>query len=264
MKINSYLRAESVEEAYKVLSENQDSTVIAGGAWLKLMPKTIGTAVDLAGLGLDGIQETEDEYEIGCMATLRQVEKYEPFETMCGGIISNSASNIMGVTVRNIATIGGTVSGKYGFSDLLPTLLALDAELTFFKQGRVKLADHINETGSKRDILTHIHIRKNDGHGWFYTLKNTAIDFPILNCAVVKDSMGAKICLGARPYKAALAVKAMDYINECKNPGKEQFVKAAGIAADELKFGKNQRGSAEYRKELCRSFVKRGLTEVMS
>lgn len=264
MKINSYFKAESVEQAYKVLEENRDAAIIAGGAWLKLMPKTIGTAVDLTGLGLDEIWETETEYEIGCMTTLRQVEKFEPFKTMFGGILSESASNIMGVTVRNIATIGGTAAGKYGFSDLLPVLLALDSDLKLYKGGRVKFSDYLKETGFSQDILTHVCIKKSKDCGWFYTMKNTAIDFPILNCAITVGDRGVKICIGARPYKAALAEKAMDYINSCDNPGKEQFKKAADIAADELKFGKNQRGSAEYRKELCRSFVFRGLTEVMS
>ena len=264
MKINSYLKAESVKQAYKVLEENRDAAIIAGGAWLKLMPKAIGTAVDLAGLGLDEITETDGEYKVGCMVTLRQVEKFEPFKIMFGGILSESVSNIMGVTVRNIATIGGTVAGKYGFSDFLPVLLALDADLDFYKRGRVKFSDFLDETGFTRDILTHVYIKKSKSRGWFYTMKNTAIDFPILNCAVTTCDKGVNICVGARPYKAEFAKKAMEYIGGCDNPGKEQFVKAADMAADELKFGKNQRGSAQYRRELCRSFVLRGLTEVMS
>jgi len=264
LKIDSYLKAKSVEEAYKVLKENKDAAVIAGGAWLKLMPKTIGTAIDLKGLGLDEITETDNEIVIGCMATLRQVEKYEALQEQYDGIISKSASSIMGVTVRNIATIGGTVAGKYGFSDLLPTLMVVDAELEFYKRGRVKLSEFMNEKGFADDILTHIYIKKVKSRGWFETMKNTAIDFPIINSAVIKSPEGYCIVIGARPYKAAYAIKSMEFINACKNPGTDEIAQAADIAADEMKFGKNQRGSAEYRKELCRTFVKRGLTEVIS
>ena len=264
MKIDSYQKVDSVNKAYELLLEQPGAAVIGGGAWLKLMPKTIGTAIDLTGLDLDGIEETEKEYVIGSMVTLRQVEKFKPFSALYDGILSKSAGSIMGVTLRNIATIGGTVAGKYGFSDLLPVLMAMGAKVRFHKRGMVRLVDFMNETASANDILTHIHIAKTDGRGWFYTMKNTAIDFPILNAAVAMSPDGYKIVVGSRPYKAVLAEKAMEYINGISTPGKEEIVKASDIAAEELKFGKNQRGSAEYRTELCRTFVKRGLAEVMS
>ncbi len=264
MKIDSYLKAESVEEAYEVLIKNKGATIIAGCAWLKLMPKTIGTAIDLNDLGLDEISESDNEIVLGCMVTLRQIEKCKSLQEQYDGIISLSASSIMGVTVRNIATIGGTVAGKYGFSDLLPTLMVVDAELEFYKRGRVKLSEFMSETGFKEDILTHVCIKKTKGRGRFETMKNTAMDFPILNSAVIKSPEGYRIVIGARPYKAAFALKSMEFINTCKTPGADEIAQAADIAADEMKFGKNQRGSAEYRKELCRTFVKRGLTEVIS
>jgi CO/xanthine dehydrogenase FAD-binding subunit len=264
LKIDSYRKVGSVEEAYDLLVGQPGASVIAGGAWLKLMPKNIGTAIDLSGIGLDSIEETEDEFVIGSMVTLRQLETFEPFSTLYDGILVKSAGSIMGVTVRNIATIGGTVSGKYGFSDLIPALTATDAILEFHIKGSVKLVDFMNEASSEKDILTRIHIKKPGGRGWFHTLKNTAIDFPVLNAAVTKTGNGCIIVVGARPYKAAAAVKAMEYINGCKSVGESEMEKAAEIAAGELKFGKNQRGSAKYRKELCRTFVKRGLMEVMS
>lgn len=263
MKIDSYLKAQSIDAAYKTLIETPGAEIIAGGAWLKLMPKRIEVAIDLGGLGLDEITESENEIEIGCMATLRQVEKHEAFSKLYNGIISKSAGSIMGVTVRNIATIGGTICGKYGFSDILPVLMAVDAKLNFFKRGRIGLTEFMNETGSVQDILTHIYIKKEDAHGYFTTMKNTAIDFPILNAAVVAFPGRCRIVVGSRPYKAALAEKAMDFINGCTPADTKDILVAADIASEELKFGANQRGSGEYRKELCRTFVKRGLTEVL-
>ncbi len=264
MKIDSYLKAESIEEAYKVLKENNDAAIIAGGAWLKLMPKTIGIAVDLKDLGLNEITETDNEIILGCMATLRQVEKYKLLQEQYDGIISLSASSIMGVTVRNIATIGGTISGKYGFSDMIPALMAVDAKLKFYNRGIVKLSEFMEEKGFAEDILTHVYIKKVKGRGWFETMKNTAIDFPILNSAITKSPEGYRIVIGSRPYKAVNAIKSMEFINDCKAPGADEIAQAADIAVDEIKFGKNQRGSEEYRKELCRTFVKRGLTAVIS
>ncbi len=35
------------------------------------------TVIDLSGLGLDQIEETEDEFRIGCMCSLRQLELHK-------------------------------------------------------------------------------------------------------------------------------------------------------------------------------------------
>ena len=95
--------------------ETSGAEIIGGGAWLKMMPKRISEAIDLSGLGLDEITQTDSEIQIGCMVTLRQVEKYPAFSELYNGIIAKSAGSIMGITVRNIATLGGTAAGKYGF-----------------------------------------------------------------------------------------------------------------------------------------------------
>ena len=42
--------------------------------WLKMGKMQIGTAIDLSGLGLDTIEETGEEFRIGCMVTLRDLE----------------------------------------------------------------------------------------------------------------------------------------------------------------------------------------------
>lgn len=42
--------------------------------WLKMGNRNISTAIDLSGLGLAGIQETDEEFVIGCMTTLRELE----------------------------------------------------------------------------------------------------------------------------------------------------------------------------------------------
>ena len=45
--------------------------------WLKMSERNVGKAIDLSGLGLDQIREDGEEFRIGCMATLRQMERHE-------------------------------------------------------------------------------------------------------------------------------------------------------------------------------------------
>ena len=42
---------------------------------MKIGDRRIATAIDLSGLGLDQITETDTEFVIGAMTTLREIEK---------------------------------------------------------------------------------------------------------------------------------------------------------------------------------------------
>lgn len=262
MKIKTYYKAESIDEAYTQLTNASDAAIIAGGAWLKLLPKEIGTAIDLSLLNLDQIVETEDAYEIGCMTTLRQLEKNKSLHNFYDGILVKSIGEIMGVTIRNIATIGGTIAGKYGFSDLLTPLLALDSEVVFYNKGQISLDNYLRSKDFKKDILMKVIIHKHNGSAWFNSMKKTSNDFPILNVAVSKTEDKYKIAVGARPSSAKLARKAMEYMNNQTQISDDVLLQGAYLACEELTFGTNSRGSKAYREELCKVLVKRGLMEV--
>ena len=75
MTIREYKRVESLEEAWE-LNQKKANRVIGGMIWLKMSRGNVGTAIDISGLGLDQIEETEDAFEIGAMVTLRQLEEH--------------------------------------------------------------------------------------------------------------------------------------------------------------------------------------------
>ena len=70
MTIREYKRAETLEEAWQ-LNQKKANRVLGGMIWLKMENINVGTAIDLSGLGLDAIEETEDSFSIGAMVTLR-------------------------------------------------------------------------------------------------------------------------------------------------------------------------------------------------
>ena len=73
MTIREYKRVESLEEAWE-LNQKKANRVIGGMIWLKMSRGNVGTAIDISGLGLDQIEETEDAFEIGAMVTLRHTQ----------------------------------------------------------------------------------------------------------------------------------------------------------------------------------------------
>ena len=103
--------------------------------WLRLGKGSINTAIDLCDLGLNTIEETEEQFSIGAMATLRDIELHEGLNTYTGGAVANAVKDIVGVQFRNMATVGGSIWGRFGFSDVLTVFLALDSYVELCKGG---------------------------------------------------------------------------------------------------------------------------------
>ncbi len=261
MKIRNYMKPSSLDEAYELVSSG--GTVIGGGAWLKLIPKTIENAVDISGLGLDTIRETDENIYIGSMTTLRTVETSELLKGYMGGVVCEAAGHIMGVTVRNIATVGGSVANRFGFSDLLTPLLALGATLKFQHHGTIRLETYLASPFSDKDILIELMLKKNAGQGAYRSLKKTSTDFPVVNASVAKVDNLYRISVGARPGVAKLALKAMAILNESDSITEEQLLSAASSVAEELAYGSNSRGSEAYRAEVAKVLVERCIREVL-
>ena len=96
MTIREYKRVESLEEAWE-LNQKKANRVIGGMIWLKMSRGNVGTAIDISGLGLDQIEETEDAFEIGAMVTLRQLEEHPGLAAYTDGAMRESVRHIVGV-----------------------------------------------------------------------------------------------------------------------------------------------------------------------
>ncbi len=260
MKILNYSKPTSVEEAYELLQA--DGTVIGGGAWLKLLPKTIQQAVDLSNLKLDTISEADDEIHIGSMVTLREMESNPLISDYLGGLLKTAIGHVMGVPFRNIATIGGTVVGRFGFSDILTPLLAADVSLEFHHNGLVPLKTYMSDPFKGKDILLRVILKKKSGLGVYKTIKKTSNDFPIINLALVKDGQEVKLSVGSRPGAAVLVEPITELLMDQNDLNKETIDKVIELVMTNVKLGSNSRGSEAYRREVLKTFVARGLKEV--
>ncbi len=251
----------TVAEAYQTLMNKRSNTVLGGCAFLRMGSKRIGTAVDLSKLGLNYITEQNDYIEIGAMTTLRDVETSSVLNKYFNGVVPRSVSGIIGVQFRNAATLGASVFSRYGFSDLITALLALDTEVELYHGGRMTLQDFLQKPYEK-DILTRILLQKNARKAAYQNLRRSASDFPVLNVAVSKLDDQFTVVVGARPMRAQMARQASIELSK-QTPYAEQIENAASIAAEELSFGSNIRGTAGYRRAMCKVLVRRGITEVL-
>ncbi len=262
MEANRYLRPATLEETYQLLLQDPKNILLGGGLWLKKSTPSANALVDLSALGLDAIKDLGDRLEIGAMVTLRDFELSPLVKEICGGVLTEATSQIMGVAFRNGATIGGSVAGRFPFSDIITPLLALDAQLVFYPHKEMSLADFLALKGRLSDILTHVVIKKSKGRSFFKKVKTTALDFAVINVAIAYIDGNYRIAIGSRPSVASLALQTMDSVNNKKKLSKEEVLKAAEIASEELSYASTNAASAEYRKALVKAYVKRGLEEV--
>ena len=161
LKIKNYVKAESLEQAYE-LNQKRSNRILGGMLWMKMSNAQIQTAIDLSGLGLNEIEETDESFRIGCMVTLRQLELHEGLNTWFDHMMQNSVKDIVGVQFRNLATVGGSIFGRFGFSDVLTAFLALDAEVELFHAGILPLREFVTMPRDN-DILVRLIVKKTPG-----------------------------------------------------------------------------------------------------
>jgi len=257
MEIGSYTRPKSMDEAYSLVVEKR-GIPIGGGAWTHMTARKAALAVDLSDLGLRYISDSSDAIEIGAMATARDIETSPLLSAGFGSLFRDAMNHIVGVQLRNVITAGGTVAGKYGFSDLLTVLAALNASLHFHGTGEVQLPEFLAAPRETPFLLEKIVIRKG-AKAAFQSLRATNNDFAILNVCAAFAGGSWRVAVGARPQAARLSEAASAALGGDAKPSPEKATRAGEAAAVELSFGEDTRGSAEYRRALCAVLVKRAV-----
>ena len=248
IKIKNYKKVENLEEAWE-LNQKRTNRIIGGMLWVKMSDANVQTAIDLSGLGLDQIEETEEEFRIGCMVTLRQMELHEGLSHYTEGAVKDAFRHIVGVQFRNLATVGGSLFGRFGFSDV-----------ELYKGGIMSIQEFA-KLKRDNDILVHIIIKKTPVHICYQSVRNTVTDFPTLNmtAAIFADKM--RISIGARPGKAMLFEDAAGLLKGLTNGSvtEEVMHTFAKEIKEKLPTGSNMRGTAEYRSHLAEVMTVRAL-----
>lgn len=270
---NQYVRAQSLDEAYE-LYQKKPNFVLGGMLWLKMKNKTLGTAIDLCDLGLDQIDEDENEFRIGAYVTLRQIETHEALNAYTHGAIAESVRHIVGVQFRNVATVGGSIWGRFGFSDVMTIFRALGAKVQLHKAGIMDLDEFAALSRTTRDVLVSVIVPKNAKGVVYLSQRNQSTDFPVLTCAVANRSGRYVAVIGASPYMAEPVWDEdgiLDGITGAKSDGNkaltensennEKIEKFAGYVADHIRFGSNIRAGAEYREMICKVLTRRAVTQ---
>lgn len=252
LTFNKYVRPKTVEEAYQ-LAQNPRNVIIGGMLWLKMQDRMVNTAIDLCDLDLDRIEETDNQFIIGAMVTLRQLELHEGLNAYTQQAMRESVRHIVGVQFRHLATVGGSLFGRFGFSDVLTMFMALDAQVELAHGGIIPIREFA-EMPYTKDVLVRIYVKKTPVKVAYLSQRNTATDFPVLTCALSCIDQQYVCVIGARPLKAMAFYDEDGDLNQADDENISRF---AQKIADKIIVGSNMRASSEYRRRITPVLIKR-------
>lgn len=258
MTIKTYVRPQSLEEAWQ-LNQKRTNRIIGGMLWLKMSNGNVNTAIDLCDLGLNKIEENDDEFSIGAYASLRDLELHESLNAYTQGALRDAVKDIIGVQFRNLATVGGSIWGRFGFSDVLTVFLTMNCSVELYKGGIVPLAEFATMK-KDNDILMRLIVKKEPGLFRYSAMRIQRTDFPVLTCAVSEIGGKVTVAIGARPGKALIVADEEGIL--AGGVTEESATAFAEYAAAHVKTEGNIRGSAAYRTRLVQVLTKRSLLEM--
>ncbi len=256
--IQNYIRVKSLEEAYQ-LNQKKGSCIIGGMLWTKMQNRTILTAIDLCDLKLDQIEETENEIIIGSMVSLRQLELHRGLNNYTQNSVRDAVKDIVGVQFRNLATVGGSIWGRFGFSDVLTVFLAMDTYVELYQGGRIPLREFVGQKPDQ-DILVRLVIKKTSGCFAYASVRNQSTDFSVIACAASVVGGEYRLSVGARPGRAMLLLDEEGLLSE--ELTEDSIENFAMWAEKHIPTGSNHRAGAKYRSRLIRVLCQRLLNKL--
>lgn len=263
-----YLRPQTLEEALGALGP--DVIPVAGGTDVILhAPAGTRTLLDLSALPLDYIRE-QDGFAVGAMTTLTGMLEHPGLATHLDGVLAETLQHVGTSLLRNVATIGGHLA-RGRLSDLVPTLLALDATVSVFdgEEHTLPLAGYYaGGVNRERLLLTEVRVPEAgpDTAAGFLKLSRTFFDMALLNCACSVQLDGGRVAacrivVGETPALGA-SVPAAEELLTGGTLDDETIAAAASAAAESIEFGTDSRAGAEYRSVLAVVAVRRVLNGI--
>jgi carbon-monoxide dehydrogenase medium subunit len=277
-----YVAPRSLDEALEVLAEHgSDAKLLAGGQslipLLKLRFAAPAVLVDLNRLtGLDGFRESATHLHVGALTRHADAER-SPLLAARYPLMAAAAPVISDPLVRNMGTVGGSLAHADPAGDWGAVMLAADAEVVArSRDGERTIAVRdffrgLLETALEpTEILTEVRVPRPRGRsgGAYLKLERKVGDFATVGVAVQLELDDGRIgragigltAVGAVNVRAAAAEEHL----AGAEPTAEAFAEAARLAAAAAEPTSDVRGSAEYKRDVVRVYVERGLERALA
>ena len=271
-----YTAARTLEEALS-LAESGERKILAGGMSLiplmKLRLAAPGEVVDIGRIpGLNRIAESGGVVSVGATATHHDIEGSPVIRASCP-LLSEAASRIGDMQVRNMGTIGGSIAHADPAADYPAALLALEAEVRVASvrgERTIPAADFFVDAFTTAlepgELIVEVRVPVEDaseGHR-YEKMAHPASGFAVVGVAARVKKAGGKMTLariavtgfGARAFRARNAEALIE--------GGAEIAAAAAVAGEGEDANSDLYASADYRRHLVRVYTARALTVALS
>jgi carbon-monoxide dehydrogenase medium subunit len=277
-----YEEPATLAEVSALLEEHgEEALLIAGGTALVLMmrerlsqPKVLISLTgipDMVGIRANGA------VHIGAMTTHREIERSTTLQEAVP-LLSQACGRVASPTIRNMGTLGGSISLGDPAADPAPALLALEAEVKVAGpegERRVPIRDYLKgffETDRRpSEVLTGVHVPELPEDARTTFLKYTCSSeeaYAVVSVAamIVPGPDGTwddvRIGLGAVAL-TALRTASAEQVLRGQRPTPELIAEAAEAALSDIDPSGDSQASAGYRREMTRVWVRRALEELL-
>ena len=280
MNAFDYRAPESLEAALAEMEESGDEgKVVAGGtALVILMMQRLVRPSRVVSLrripGLDRIEITDGTIRIGALVTHRDAE-ISPVVRERLPVLAETFSHVATLRIRNIATVGGCLAHADPNQDPPVTLVALGARVRIAGPKRERqlpldefFVDYYQTALGPNELVVGVDVpapAAGTGAAFLKFLPRTADDYATVAVATALRLDPAGVCQDARIALGSVGsttLRAREVEALLRGARlSESLVAAAGEAARGIVDPvSDQRGSAEYKREMAGVFVKRAIT----
>jgi carbon-monoxide dehydrogenase medium subunit len=265
---------QSLPEAIALLGGDEGARPMSGGTALMLMMKAgvlrPSRLVSLNKLGLNEIQiGPGGALLVGSMVSLRNLERSD-IVRRGWPVIARTLRTLSNVQVRNVATVGGHLAHADPHMDLPPLLSALGARVTLEgPKGKRTVAVESIGTGyletsiTRGELITRLEVPPLGKRRAAYLKCTTrsADDWPALGVAAVLDGdNNYSLVISAATDKPTRLVSTEKLLKG--KAADENLLKQAGEAAvAEVRIEGDLHGSAGYKQQLLRVYLRRAINE---
>jgi carbon-monoxide dehydrogenase medium subunit len=273
----------SLKEAVSLL-DPEEPTIrpVAGGTALMLMMKS-GVFQPTRLVCLHRIEPEharitvagDGALRIGAMATLRQLEKDANLAAHLP-VLKRALRTLSNVRVRNVARVGGALAHGDPHMDLPPVLAALGARVSIAgpKQKRDLpvenlYAGYYETVLEKNELITAVTVPPLNGRKAAYmkVTSRTADDWPSLGVAVSfalkDDKIGNPTVVISAATAKVTRMKSAEAALSGATPDDPSLRRAGDAAAEEAEILSDAHGSAPYKRELLRVYLRRAVRQAL-
>jgi len=277
-----YHEPTTLKKVFSLMEKYGDEArVIAGGTSLIIMMRqrllTPKVVISLA--RIPKFQKitynTKDGLRIGAGARHRDIElsaavqKHYP-------LLQETFRKVAQPRIRNMGTVGGNLAGGDPLTDPGASLIALDAEVTLSSskgQRRLPLdeffIDYYQTALEPGELLTEIHVPPPQRPGWCHIkfTPRSIEDFATVGVAITLQARNGTcedVRLGLNSVSSTIVrAKKAEAVLRGKSIDDATVQKMGEVAATECDPMDDNRGSAEYKREMVKVLVRRAAAEAL-